>query len=240
VIVSDDCSKPEHLERIRRMGFDRVISAERNGGLGRNNNKGLRAVTTEFCLMVQDDCMLVTPEAIGRSMKVLRADPSIGMVRLHGEADLFPLTPREVDGVRYWVCDHRSDKYAELKAQPGKRLRIYSDQPHVRRITLHQKIVGFYVEGTPMEVSEMDYEDRMDAQSDLYVAFLNPTQQDHFIHAGGAEVSFRANKMRYRMDTFLLKFVDALGIKKLPVYAHIRAAYRIFQQALMRMGLIKP
>jgi len=240
VIVSDDCSKPEQLERIRRMGFDRVISAERNGGLGRNNNKGLRAVTTEFCLMVQDDCMLATPDAISRSLKILKADPSIGMVRLNGDVDVFPLVKREAAGMPYWVCEHTSDAYAKLVKQPGKRLRVYSDQPHVRRSALHEKVVGYYVEGTPMEVSEMDYEDRMDAQNQLFVAFLNPMPFEHFIHAGGAEVSFRATKMRYRMDTFILTFVNALGLKQWPVYARVRSVYRALQQALMRIGVIKP
>lgn len=240
VLVSDDFSKPEHIDRMQRMGFDKVVLAQRNGGLGRNNNKGLRAVDTDFCLMVQDDCMLVNPDAITRSVEVLKADPTIGMVRLHGEAELFPLTKRVANGVEYWVCDHTGPEYAALKAQAGKRLRIYSDQPHVRRRSFHEKVVGYYIEGTPMEESEMNYEDRMDAQSELFVAFLNPTQQDHFIHAGGNDVSFRARKMRYRMDGFLLKFVNALGLKNLPVYTHVRSAYRQFQKALMTLGLIKP
>ena len=240
VVVSDDFSKAEHIERIQRMGFDKVVLAQRNGGLGRNNNKGLRAVDTEFCLMVQDDCMLVNPEAITKAVEVLKADPSIGMVRLHGEAELFPLTPRVANGLEYWVCDHTGPAYAALKAQTGKRLRIYSDQPHVRRRAFHEKVVGYYIEGTPMEQSEMDYEDRMDAQSELFVAFLNPTQQDHFIHAGGNDVSFRARKMRYRMDGFILKFVNALGLKNTPVYTHVRSAYRQFQKLLMTLGVIKP
>jgi glycosyltransferase involved in cell wall biosynthesis len=240
VLVSDDFSKPEHIERIQRMGFDKVVLAQRNGGLGRNNNKGLRAVDTDFCLMVQDDCMLVNPKAITQALAVLKADPSVGMVRLHGEAELFPLTKRVAAGVEYWVCDHTGPEYAALKAQPGKRLRIYSDQPHVRRRSFHEKVVGYYIEGTPMEESEMDYEDRVDAQRELFVAFLNPTQQDHFIHAGGDDVSFRARKMRYRMDGFILKFVNALGLKNLPVYAHVRTGYRQFQKALMAIGVIKP
>lgn len=240
VIVSDDCSKAEHLDRIRYMGFDQVISAERNGGLGKNNNKGLRAVSSEFCLMVQDDCMLATPDAVSRSLKILKADPSIGMVRLNGDVDVFPLVRREAGGMPYWVCDHTSEAYAQLKQQPGKRLRVYSDQPHVRRTSLHERVVGYYVEGTPMEQSEMDYEDRMDAQGELFVAFLNPTPFEHFVHAGGADVSFRARKMRYRMDRFILNFVNAMGLKRLPIYASVRSAYRVFQQALMRLGVIKP
>jgi glycosyltransferase involved in cell wall biosynthesis len=240
VFVSDDFSKPEHIDRMQKMGFDKVLLAQRNGGLGRNNNKGLRAVTTEFCLMVQDDCMLATPDAISRSIRILKADPSIGMIRLNGAAQEFPLSRRGADGVEYWVCDHTGPQYAALKAEPGRRRRIYSDQPHVRRRELHEKVVGYYIEGTPMEQSEVDYEDRVDGQSELFVAFLNPTEQDHFIHAGGSDVSFRARKMRYRMDGFILKFVDALGLKNLSVYTHARTAYRQFQKALMALGVIKP
>jgi len=64
VICSDDCSTEEHQAAIARMGFDQVVSAPKNGGLGRNNNKGLRACDSKYQLMVQDDCMLLNVQAV--------------------------------------------------------------------------------------------------------------------------------------------------------------------------------
>jgi glycosyltransferase involved in cell wall biosynthesis len=237
VLCSDDFSKPEHLAKIERMGFDRVVAAQRNGGLGRNNNKGLKACDSKYVLMVQDDCKMVNDQAVLDAMKVMEADPSIGMVRLTGDASIFPLIKRQAQGVNYWVADHTSPAYEQLKQGPGRR-RVYSDQPHVRRRELHTQVVGFYAEGQPMEATERDYEDRLDAQSQLYVAFLSPKVSAHFVHLG-EHASFRTSTMKQRMDRFLLTFVNKLGIRDTGFYTTVRSAYRAFQTGLEKLGVMR-
>lgn len=236
VICSDDCSKPEHLDVTRRLGFDRMITTERNGGLGRNNNKGLRASDTPYILMVQDDCKMVNDEAVCKAVRVLQADPSVGMVRLYGNPTHFPLIEKKADGLSYWVADHTSEAYQQVKQGPIRH-RVYSDQPHVRRRELHEKVLGFYAEGAPMEQTEMDYEDRMDAQSQLFVAYLSPVEVNHFVHLG-AEASFRTNSLKARMDRFILSFVEKLGMRNSDAYVAMRSQYRRFQGTLARMGLL--
>jgi glycosyltransferase involved in cell wall biosynthesis len=237
VLCSDDFSKPEHLAKIERMGFDRVVAAQRNGGLGRNNNKGLKACDSKYVLMVQDDCKMVNDQAVVDAMTVLQADPSVGMVRLYGDPAPFPLIERKAQGVRYWVADHTSEAYARLKAGPVRK-RVYSDQPHVRRRELHEKVVGYYAEGVPLEPTEMDYEDRMDAQSELFAAFLSPHEINHFVHLG-EHASFRTSTMKQRMDRFLLTFVNKLGIRDTGFYTTVRSAYRAFQTGLEKLGVMR-
>jgi GT2 family glycosyltransferase/glycosyltransferase involved in cell wall biosynthesis len=53
VIVSDDCSGPEHLAALRELeGIDVLLTAERNGGFAANVNRGLRATDPERDVVV--------------------------------------------------------------------------------------------------------------------------------------------------------------------------------------------
>jgi glycosyltransferase involved in cell wall biosynthesis len=237
VLCSDDCSKPEHQQAISRMGFDQVVGALRNGGLGRNNNKGLRACTSKYQLMVQDDCMLLAPKAVVDAVAVLEGDPSVGMVRMHGDPTPFPLQEREVNGVRYWVADHTAQAYEALKHELPRR-RVYSDQPHVRRRELHERVVGYYAEGLPMEKTERDYEDRLDAQSELFVAFLSPRHEDFFDHLQHGD-SLRINNLKHRMDRALLNILEPLKLRDTSVYKVLRGAYRALQEVLERVGILR-
>jgi glycosyltransferase involved in cell wall biosynthesis len=236
-ICSDDCSEPEHQARIRAIGFDTVLIPEKNGGLGRNNNKGLKAVDTEYVLMIQDDCELRDPSSIDKAIQILDHDPSIGMVRLMDDAHHFPLQARKVGDVNYWVCDHHSPEYLRLKQQ-ARRIRVYSDHAQLRRRALHESLLGYYAEGVPMEYTEMDYEDRVDAQRDFYIAFLSNTENNFFVHQG-TDASFRTSKLRYKIDDALVHMVNTLGVRKLPVYSWLRSIYRAMQESLVRAGVLK-
>lgn len=236
VICSDDCSKPEHQARIRAMGFDQVITPARNGGLGSNNNRGLKASTSKYQLMVQDDCKMVNDQAVLDAVAVLNADPRVGMVRLYGEPHHFPLKERVTpEGIPYWVADHTAPGYLQLKAGQVRK-RVYSDQPHVRRRELHERAVGYYIEGSPLEKTEMDYEDKLDAQSELFVAFLSPREVNHFVHLG-SEASFRTSTVNQRMDRALLGVVDGIGLRNTPFFRAGRSVYRGFQAVLEKLGV---
>lgn len=237
VLCSDDGSAPEHQQAIAAMGFDKVVWAVKNGGLGSNNNKGLRACTSKYQLMVQDDCMLRDPQAVLNAVAVLDGDPSVGMVRLYGDPTLFPLVAREVNGVPYWVADHTAPEYLARKNTLPRR-RVYSDQPHVRRRELHEQVVGYYAEGLLMEKTERDYEDRLDAQDRLFVAFLNPTQIDGFYNIDHDQ-SYRLSSDRNRMDRKVLALVDKLGLRDLWVYKGLRSVYRMLQEFLERVGVMR-
>lgn len=237
VICADDCSTPEHQAAIAIMGFDKVVRGVKNGGLGRNNNNGLRSSNSKYQLMVQDDCMLQTPQAVIDSVAILEGDPSIGMVRLHGDPSHFPLIERNVNGVRYWVADHTAPEYEALKPVLPRR-RVYSDQPHVRRRELHETVVGYYAEGLPMEKTERDYEDRLDSQRQLFVAFLSPTHVDFFCHLQHGD-SLRTNNLKHRMDRLILNVLEPLKVRDTWLYKGFRSTYRMFQDALERLGILR-
>jgi len=53
VIVTDDCSGPEHVAGLRRIrGIDLLLTAEQNGGFSVNTNRGLRASDGERDIVV--------------------------------------------------------------------------------------------------------------------------------------------------------------------------------------------
>lgn len=237
IICSDDCSTEQHQQAIDAMGFDQVVNATRNGGLGRNNNKGLRVCNSKYQLMVQDDCMLLAPQAVIDAVAVLDGDATIGMVRLHGDPSHFPLIERTVNGVRYWVADHTAPDYETLKLKLPRR-RVYSDQPHVRRRELHEEVVGYYAEGLPMEKTERDYEDRVDNQRQLFVAFLSPEHTDFFDHLQHGD-SLRTNNLKHKMDRLLLDVLEPLQLRDTWLYKGLRRLYRGLQEALERIGVLK-
>src|SRR5690554_1095320 len=58
IVVSDDGSRPEHLERLHLLkeAFNfNLVTTPKNRGLGNNINKGQDAVTTPYTLYVQED-----------------------------------------------------------------------------------------------------------------------------------------------------------------------------------------
>ncbi len=58
VVVSDDGSKPEHIEYLEALQQKypfRLVKTPVNKGLGNNINKGQDAVTTPYTLYVQED-----------------------------------------------------------------------------------------------------------------------------------------------------------------------------------------
>jgi len=142
IVVSDDGSKPVHVERLKEMAtlynFN-LVTAAKNGGLGRNINKGQDAVKTPYTLYVQEDF-----------------DPFAGYAERLTDALGIMDERADVDLVRFYAYF----KYPYLKPfrkgfsemvfkiwYPGhKKFHVYSDHPHLRRTTFFQKF-GRYAEG---------------------------------------------------------------------------------------------
>lgn len=142
IVVSDDGSKPEHVERLKEMAtlysFN-LITAIKNGGLGRNINKGQDAVKTPYTLYVQEDF-----------------DPFAGYAQRLTDALGIMDERADVDLVRFYAYfkypylkPFRND-FSEMVFKiwyPGhKKFHVYSDHPHLRRSTFFQKF-GRYAEG---------------------------------------------------------------------------------------------
>lgn len=142
IVVSDDGSKPEHLERLKEMAGPyhfRLITTPVNKGLGNNINKGQDAVNTPYTLYVQEDF-----------------DPLPGYAQHLADAFDIMQDRKDVDMVRFYAYF----KYPYLKPykkgfsemmfgiwKPGyRKFHIYSDHPHLRRSSFFNKF-GRYAEG---------------------------------------------------------------------------------------------
>lgn len=149
IVVSDDCSKPEHLEYIKnlhsRFNF-RLITTPKNGGLGNNINKGQDAITTPYTLYVQED-FVPLPGSITHLKN--------GLELLEDRKDF--------DTVRFYAYSKypylRPFKYgfSEMLFSPWydglDKFAYYSDHPHLRRSTFFDKF-GRYLEGTSGDKTE--------------------------------------------------------------------------------------
>jgi len=149
IVVSDDGSKPEHIENIKSFQQEynfRLITSAKNSGLGNNINKGQDAVQTPYTLYVQEDF-----------------DPMPGYARhLTDAVDMMEERP-DIDIVRFYAYF----KYPYLKPYkngfsemmfkiwyPGyRKFHCYSDHPHLRRSSFFQKF-GRYREGIKSDRAE--------------------------------------------------------------------------------------
>jgi len=149
IVVSDDCSKPEHIDYIKNLQKKykfKLITSAVNKGLGNNLNKGQDAVNTPFTLYIQEDFIPL---------------PDFGVCIKNGHS---LLTERnDFDVVRFYAYE----KYPYLKSYkygfsemlfkwwyPGlNKFAYYSDHPHLKRKNFEHKF-GRYLEGTSGDKTE--------------------------------------------------------------------------------------
>ena len=149
IVVSDDGSKPEHLDHLKWISGKyhfRLVTTPKNAGLGNNINKGQDAVKTPYTLYVQEDF-----------------DPFPGYKR-HLENALAIMEERkDVDLVRFYAYF----KYPYLKPYkngfsemifkiwyPGyRKFHVYSDHPHLRRSNFFERF-DRYPEGIKGDKTE--------------------------------------------------------------------------------------
>jgi glycosyltransferase involved in cell wall biosynthesis len=142
IVVSDDASKPEHLDRLKVLAEEhpfRLVTTPVNRGLGNNLNKGQDAVTTPYTLYVQED-FHPTPRfttSFPDAFEIMEARRDVDMVRLYA-------------GVKYPRLKPYKNGFSEMifsLACPGPaKFFYYSDTPHLRRRSFFERF-GRYAEG---------------------------------------------------------------------------------------------
>lgn len=149
VVVSDDCSNSEHLQKLyslqREFGF-RLLASTENRGLANNLNKGQGAVRTSLTLYVQED---FEPEytfraAFADAFDFMEEDKELDMVRFYAFRQ-YPYTRPFKKGF--------SEIYVPAAGINYKKIYAYSDHPHLRRSTFCKKF-GKYVEGLKADRTE--------------------------------------------------------------------------------------
>jgi glycosyltransferase involved in cell wall biosynthesis len=149
IVVSDDGSKPEHIEYLhllqKRFDF-RLITTPKNKGLGNNINKGQDAVQTSLTLYVQEDFTpaAIFPERFQHALHLINSRPEIDMVRFYAYFE-YPYLKNPDEGFY--------DMAFKLWKPGYRKFYMYSDHPHLRRSDFFQKF-GRYIEGQKGDFTE--------------------------------------------------------------------------------------
>jgi glycosyltransferase involved in cell wall biosynthesis len=151
IVVSDDGSKPEHVEKIKAFqpayNF-RLITTPKNKGLGNNINKGQDAVKTPYTLYVQEDFVPkeIFPQHFKDALDIMNEEPTMDIVRFYA---YFP----------YPYMKSYKKGYSEMKFSISPfysnhlKFYFYSDHPHLVRSNFFEKF-GRYAEGQKGDITE--------------------------------------------------------------------------------------
>ena len=142
IVVSDDGSKPEHLEHInnllKKINF-RLITSPINKGLGNNLNKGLQAINTPYILYIQEDFIPTEkfPQTFNSAIEIMESNNEIDLIRFYSSTR-YPY-------LKIFNNDFSELFYSFWKVNYNK-IYVYGDQPNLRRKTFENKF-GKYKEG---------------------------------------------------------------------------------------------
>lgn len=129
IIVSDDGSQSQHLQRLRSLapiyGFQ-LVTSERNHGLGHNLNKGQAYVKTALTMYVQEDFLPTAKfrKALRDSIEFMRTDDQLDLVRFFSNFQ-YPYTKLYKHDFSYIYIPPFALNYQKIY--------LYSDNPHLRR-----------------------------------------------------------------------------------------------------------
>ncbi|MDQ4140958.1 MAG: glycosyltransferase family 2 protein [Bacteroidota bacterium] len=151
IVVSDDGSKTEHLNKLKELQAIypfRLISTEKNQGLGNNINKGQDAVKTPYTLYIQEDFVpkpIFTP-SLRHALGFMKKKEDLDMVRFYAY-------------FKYPFLKTYKNGFSEMLFSPWpwywgyRKFYYYSDHPHLRRSNFLEKF-GRYPEGLKGDVTE--------------------------------------------------------------------------------------
>jgi glycosyltransferase involved in cell wall biosynthesis len=149
IVVSDDGSKPEHLEVLKvlshRFNF-KLILAERNTGLGNNINKGQDAILSKYTLYVQEDFKPtdIFPNSLKDSLSMIDVDEDLDIIKFYAYFS-YPYLKQFKYGF--------SEMYLPFLGLNYTKIYQYTDHPHLRRSTFLTKF-GRYQEGISGDKTE--------------------------------------------------------------------------------------
>jgi len=151
ILVSDDGSKPEHVEYIENLKnkYDfTLLKAPKNKGLGNNLNKGQDAVKSPYTLYVQEDFVPLPgfEKPLKDGLEILEQDQTADYVRFYSYFK-HPETKAFKNGFSEMIFNPWSPD--------TNKFHLYSDHPHIRRSSFLQKF-GRYNETKHSDKIEFD------------------------------------------------------------------------------------
>jgi glycosyltransferase involved in cell wall biosynthesis len=149
IIVSDDCSKPEHQIKLKQLQAEfqfRLIETPQNNGLGNNINKGQDGVTKPYTLYVQEDFIPKSGFAnhFSDALEMMEKDKQWDIARFYAYFSYPYLKPYQ-KGFSEMVFSWRTINHLKFY--------YYSDHPHLRRSSFLKKF-GRYHEGIKGDLTE--------------------------------------------------------------------------------------
>ncbi len=149
IVVSDDGSKPDHLERLKQLQAEysfKLITTPKNKGLGNNINKGQDAVTKSYTLYIQEDFepSKEFSEKLWEAQNIMQKETQLDIIRFYAYFAYPYLKAFNKDFDRMVLPSFAWD-YNKIYA--------YSDHPHLRRSSFFEKF-GRYPEGIKGDVTE--------------------------------------------------------------------------------------
>lgn len=153
IIVSDDCSKEEHLTKMKELQtyFNfKLLLANENRGLSNNINKGQAAVTKPFTLYIQEDFVPkdMFEDKFSEALSVMESINSIDTIRFYAYFS-YPYTEQFNQSFDEMIFHPSVIKWDHLKFY------MYSDHPHLRRSNFCEKF-GPYQEGIHSDKAEFE------------------------------------------------------------------------------------
>jgi glycosyltransferase involved in cell wall biosynthesis len=135
IVVSDDGSKPEHLNYLKELkdkyNFT-LVTTPINKGLGSNINKGQDAIKTPFTLYVQEDFVPLASfdKHFADAIEIIRKDSEIDTIRFYSYFRYPNLRP-----YKYGFSEMIFDPWS----LDVNKTTMYSDHPHIRRSNFFEK-----------------------------------------------------------------------------------------------------
>jgi GT2 family glycosyltransferase len=164
LIVCDDASPAAIQEQMRQLPCDVFLLAEKNGGMGRNTNKGFSAARGDYIFHLQDDWKTIgRGDFLEAGLELLAERPDVGMVRFWRHFDGPYETHVCASGRRAHI--YRNVNHAELGQY------VYSDRPCLKRRSFHETL-GPFAEHLPIPDTEVDFCKRFEAQDQVRIAWI--------------------------------------------------------------------
>jgi glycosyltransferase involved in cell wall biosynthesis len=233
LVIADDGSGPEIQAQIRTLSADVFALAQKNRGLGANNNNGLRHCRGKYILMIQDDCVCHGPsDYLLNTIKVMEANPQVGIINFAG-------APHPPDRSQPLLGSNEPCYMTPIPLKGDKVEYLYTDQPHVRsRAALEH--VGYYTERRVLGglENEFHYSVRWQDQDRFATAVFPAYHRKLFVHIG-ADRSFRANLFRCRLDRFLMPLAMLLKRHCGPVFTLGKAFVRTSVTAMEKLRIVR-
>lgn len=152
IVVSDDGSRNEHLDRVKSLVEEfnaRLVTTPVNKGLGNNINKGQDNVVTPYTLYIQED-FVPKPAFLSHLVdgyRIMKEDGYWDLISFYAY-EKYPYSRRYKLGFSERVFQAAPWYTNNLKFY------VYSDHPHLRKSSFLNDI-GRYVENKNVDITEM-------------------------------------------------------------------------------------